>query len=53
MDSNHGPLVSEPTALSTEPQPLPYSIIFTLFKGLTSWIGRGGRQVGKHEHDSE
>ena len=23
MDSNHGPLVSEATALPTEPQPLP------------------------------
>ena len=25
LDSNHGPLASEATALPTEPQPLPYT----------------------------
>ena len=28
MDSNHGPLVLEETALPTEPQPLPYVTIY-------------------------
>ena len=28
LESNHGPLVSEATALPTEPQPLPQTQIF-------------------------
>ena len=32
LDSNRGPLVSEATALPTEPQPLPIGIIVYPFK---------------------
>ena len=35
LDSNHGPLVSEATALPTEPQPLPNIFVFTFVTAIT------------------
>ena len=51
--SNRGPLVSETTALPTEPQPLPHTcLIFLSFNLLLIYTSRSGFHNGRRLHSA-